>query len=55
MADIMFQIHNYYEKNGLYFIETDYGELYTENKKNYDKTVKNGFIILKLDEYDYDI
>ena len=54
MIDTMFKIHNHYEKDGLYFIETDYGILHTKNKKDYDKTVKYGFIILKLDDYDYD-
>ena len=54
MADTMFKIHKHYEKDGLYFIETDYGLLHTKNKEDYDKTVEDGFIIFKLDDYDYD-
>lgn len=49
--DKYFKVHKNYEKDGLFYIEIDYGILHTENKKEYDSVIENGFIIIKIDDY----
>ena len=49
--DKAFKIYAHWEENGLYYIDTDYGQLNTENKTQYEKAVKDGFIIIKIDDY----
>jgi len=48
--DEAFKIHAHWEENGLYYIDTDYGQLSTDNKIQYEKAIKDGFIIIKVDE-----
>jgi len=50
--DKVFKIYANWEENGLYYIDTDYGQLNTNNKTQYEKAVKDGFIIIKLPEDD---
>jgi len=51
MKDEAFKIYGHWEEEGLFYIDTDYGQLNTANKAQYDKAVKDGFIIIKMDDY----
>jgi len=50
MKDEAFKIYGHWEEGGTYYIDTDYGQLSTENKDQYEKSVKDGFIIIKLED-----
>jgi len=50
--DKAFEIHAHWEENGEYFIDTDYRQLSTIKKTQYDKAVKDGFVIIKIDDGD---
>lgn len=50
--DKVFFVHANWEENEIYYIDTDYGQLNTTNKKEYEKVVKDGWIIIKLPEED---
>ena len=50
--DKLFKIYANWEENDVYYIDTDYGQLNTTNKKEYEKVIRDGFIIIKLPEDD---
>lgn len=51
--EVKFEIQSNFEKDRRYYIETDFGELSTTDKQDYDKTIKDGYIVLILDNWDY--
>ena len=46
--DKKFLILDNWEKDGIFYIKTDYGELNTKDKKAYDDTINDGFIIIEF-------
>lgn len=48
--DKMFDVQDHWEEDGVYYIKTDYGELNTTNKMAYKSAIKDGFIIIKIED-----
>lgn len=53
--DKLFDIQDHWEKNGIYYIKTDYGELNSTSKKDYNEVVKDGFIIIQIEDEDWEL